>query len=44
MKDNIKIITQLQADAMSKQIYDKPDDWFWQHKRFKQFYGEIYDE
>jgi Kdo2-lipid IVA lauroyltransferase/acyltransferase len=41
-EDNILALTQAQADVMSKQIYTLPDQWFWQHSRFKKFHNEIY--
>lgn len=40
--DKIKELTQIQNDIVSKQIFKKPDFWFWQHKRFKAFNKEIY--
>ena len=36
--DDFKIITQKEADIISEQIFSFPDIWFWQHKRFKEFY------
>ena len=36
--------TQRQADVISEQIFKKPGDWFWQHKRFKELNSEIYEE
>ncbi len=42
-KGTVEELTQLQADSMSKQILDKPDDWFWQHKRFKSNNNNIYN-
>lgn len=35
-------LTQMQTDIISKQIFELPDYWFWQHKRFKKYHGEIY--
>jgi len=35
-------ITQKEANAMSKQILENPDQWFWQHRRYKEYYGDIY--
>ncbi|MGB2551845.1 lipid A biosynthesis lauroyl acyltransferase [Campylobacter sp. MOP51] len=34
--------TQAQADATEKFIREKPDEYFWFHKRFKHFNEEIY--
>jgi KDO2-lipid IV(A) lauroyltransferase len=41
-EDKIKELTQMQADLIEKQIKDKPELWFWQHKRWKKFYKELY--
>jgi len=41
-ENKIQEITQKEADSMSKQILEKPDLWFWQHRRFKEYYNEIY--
>jgi Kdo2-lipid IVA lauroyltransferase/acyltransferase len=40
--DNILKLTQSQASIMEKHILSKPDQWFWQHKRFKEYNKEIY--
>lgn len=40
--DAIKIATQMQSDATQKIISQKPDEYFWMHKKFKHFYEEIY--
>jgi KDO2-lipid IV(A) lauroyltransferase len=43
IEDNsIKAITQVQADIIEKQIKTKPEDWFWQHQRWKNQYEERY--
>jgi len=42
-ENKIHDITQKEADMMSQQISDKPDLWFWQHRRFKEYYQEIYN-
>lgn len=39
---DIQTITQLQANVMQEQISSKPQLWFWQHKRWKEFYNHIY--
>jgi len=36
--NDLKAITQKEADIFSKQILSNPNIWFWQHKRFKEFY------
>ena len=41
-EDIIKACTQKQADVIVAQIKNKPDDWFWQHKRWKETCNEIY--
>ncbi|MEA2049807.1 MAG: lipid A biosynthesis lauroyl acyltransferase [Campylobacterota bacterium] len=40
--DKIKELTQAQADVMQKHILLKPEQWFWQHKRFKEYNKDIY--
>lgn len=42
--DKIKELTQLQNDIVSKQIFEQPDYWLWQHKRFKHFHNDIYNK
>lgn len=37
-------ITQKEADVMSEQILSKPENWFWQHRRFKEYHKEIYQQ
>lgn len=41
-EDQITALTQKQADMMGEHILKKPDQWFWQHKRFKHYHKEIY--
>ncbi len=36
-------LTQAQANIMEQHILQKPEQWFWQHKRFKQYNSEIYE-
>ena len=43
-KDDIKIISQLEANAISDIIYEDKKQWFWPHKRFKSHYKEIYEK
>jgi KDO2-lipid IV(A) lauroyltransferase len=43
-KNNIKELTQIQANIMEQHILKKPEQWFWQHKRFKEFHKDLYDE
>jgi KDO2-lipid IV(A) lauroyltransferase len=40
--DKIKQATQAQSSATQDIIISKPDEYFWMHKKFKQFYPEIY--
>lgn len=42
--DHIKELTQLQNDLITKQVFEKPDDWLWQHKRFKKYHDDIYEK
>lgn len=41
-EEQIVEYTQRQADIISEQIFQKPEDWFWHHKRFKELNKEIY--
>lgn len=43
-KDDIKIISQLEANAISAIIHEDKKQWFWPHKRFKSHYKEIYEK
>ncbi len=43
MDDKIKELTILQNKVVEKQIKMEPSQWFWQHKRWKGFYKEIYE-
>ena len=43
-ENQILNLTQKQANIMQEHIYTNPDQWFWQHKRFKEYDKEIYDE
>ena len=38
----IEDLTQAQADIMSSHILANPDQWLWQHKRFKKYHNNIY--
>ena len=37
-------LTQAQVEVMQSVIEEEPKLWFWQHKRWKEFYKEIYEE
>ena len=41
--DSIVKLTQVQADIMEQHILNNPDQWFWQHKRFKEYNKDIYE-
>lgn len=40
--NKIKELTQLQSDVVEAQVKEKPEQWFWQHKRFKFKHNEMY--
>ena len=41
MEEDIFLATQAQASAIEKAIREKPDEWFWFHKRWSDY--ESYD-
>ncbi len=41
-EDKIKELTQLQSNIIEKQIKEFPNLWFWQHKKWKNFYKDLY--
>ncbi len=41
-EDEIQSMSQKLSDILEEQIREKPDDWFWQHRRWKVYYPEIY--
>jgi len=43
-KDDIHKLAQLHANAISDIIKTDPKQWFWPHKRFKNYYKEIYEK
>jgi len=43
-QEEIKKCTQAQASITEKVIRQKPDEWFWFHKRWKNQYEEIYNQ
>jgi KDO2-lipid IV(A) lauroyltransferase len=43
-ENQLQRITQKEADIMSEQIKLKPDNWFWQHRRYKEFHRDIYNK
>ena len=42
-ENQILNLTQEQANIMQEHILSKPDQWFWQHKRFKEYNKDIYN-
>ncbi|RXJ90572.1 lipid A biosynthesis acyltransferase [Arcobacter sp. CECT 8983] len=40
--NKIKELTQIQNNIIENQIKHKPEQWFWQHKRFKHLYNKLY--
>ncbi len=42
-EEDIKRLNQAQADILEKVIKERPDEWFWSHKRFKVYDKEIYN-
>ncbi|CAA6821568.1 MAG: Unknown protein [uncultured Sulfurovum sp.] len=43
-EEDLKIMTESQAKVLEDIIRQKPEQWFWQHKRWKDFYKEIYEK
>ena len=43
-KEDLKQISQLEANAISAIIKEDKKQWFWPHKRFKSHYREIYEK
>jgi len=41
-EEDLLKMTKAQAKVLEKVIRAKPNQWFWQHKRWKEFYKEIY--
>ena len=41
-EEDLLKMTQAQVEVMEKVIRKQPNQWFWQHKRWKEFYKEIY--
>ncbi len=41
--DKIKELTQIQANIIETQIKLIPEQWFWQHRRWKEFYNDMYE-
>ena len=41
-EEDLENMTKAQAKTLEKVIKKKPEQWFWQHKRWKEFYKEMY--
>jgi KDO2-lipid IV(A) lauroyltransferase len=41
-EEDVVKYSQKLSDVLEEQIKTKPDDWFWQHRRWKLYYPEIY--
>lgn len=41
-EDKINELTQIQNNILEEQIKSKPEQWFWQHKRFKYKHKDLY--
>ena len=41
-EEDLQKITKAQANILEKVIRSNPNQWFWQHKRWKAFYKEMY--
>jgi KDO2-lipid IV(A) lauroyltransferase len=41
-EESVQAFSQQISNTFETQIKEKPNDWFWQHRRFKEFYGGIY--
>ncbi|HHD75758.1 MAG TPA: lipid A biosynthesis acyltransferase [Campylobacterales bacterium] len=42
-EEDLEKMTQSQAEAMEKVIRQQPNQWFWQHKRWKAYHKELYE-
>jgi KDO2-lipid IV(A) lauroyltransferase len=42
-EQDLEILTQSQADGLEHVIRERPDQWFWMHKRWKAYDPEIYE-
>jgi len=43
-EDEIQSMSQMISNILEEQIKEKPNDWFWQHRRWKVYYPEIYQK
>jgi len=42
-EEDLRLLTIAQAKAMETAIKEHPKEWFWMHKRWKEFYKNIYE-
>ena len=42
-EEDLRLLTIAQANAMETAIREHPKEWFWMHKRWKEFYKTIYE-
>ena len=42
-ENQINELTQAQVNVIEQHILEKPEQWLWQHKRFKKYNTQIYD-
>ncbi len=42
-EEDLKSMTEAQAKVLEEVIRNNPNQWFWQHKRWKEFYKERYE-
>ena len=42
-EEDLRLLTIAQANAMETAIKEHPKEWFWMHKRWKEFYKTIYE-
>jgi len=42
-EEDLRLLTIAQAKAMESAIKEHPKEWFWMHKRWKEFYKNIYE-
>lgn len=42
--NKVQDLVQAQVNVIQQQIFKKPEQWLWQHKRFKKYHNEIYNK
>jgi KDO2-lipid IV(A) lauroyltransferase len=43
-EEDLRLLTIAQANAMETAVREHPKEWFWMHKRWKEFYKTIYEK